>query len=416
MPQISRNVDAQSSGVARKARSLAIAIGGMLALASAMGIGRFVYTPILPAMAEAVGLTKAASGLIASANFAGYLLGALLLALPRLPGCRRTWFFGALTVGAAATAAMGLVDQLAGFLLLRFLGGAASAFVLVLGSALVLDRLAASGRMALAPLHFAGVGVGIAISAVVVDGLQMADSGWRSLWFATGAVAALAIPLCVWLIPGDPSPLSNPAAVRASAGPVRGLAGLSLCHSLFGFGYVITATFLVAAVRAAPGAHALETTVWVVVGLAAIPSVAIWGWVGRRWGVLRAYSLACLAEAVGVAAGGLWPNMPGALLASVLLGGTFMGITALGFVAARELAPEQQRRSAALMTAGFGVGQIVGPVVAGWLLDRVDNFMLPSLLGATALVAGAVVAMHTARSLTRLRRPEAAAFRQLGNP
>ena len=119
---------------------------------------------------------------------------------------------------------------------------------------------------------------------------------------------------------------------------------------------------------------------------------------------------------MGVAAGGLWANAAGALLASILLGGTFMGITALGFVAARELAPEQQRRSAALMTAGFGVGQIVGPIVAGWLLDRVDSFMLPSLIGAAALVLGAMIAMHTARSLAPLRLTAAPTLRQFENP
>ena len=247
-------VPAPLSSITRpRAGSLALTLGGLLALASGMGIGRFVYTPILPIMAEATGLTKSASGLIASANFAGYLLGALLLVLPRLAGGRRAWFLGALTMGAATTAGMGLADQMTSFLLLRFLGGVASAFVLVLGSALVLDRLAASGRIALAPLHFAGVGIGIAVSAVVVDALRSADTGWRSLWLATGAIAALVIPLCAWLVPGDPTPIGDMAAAISPPRPVRGLARLSLCHGLFGFGYVITATFLVAAVQSGAG-------------------------------------------------------------------------------------------------------------------------------------------------------------------
>src|SRR5690349_16473481 len=111
-----------------------VTIGGMLALASAMGIGRFVYTPILPAMAEALGLSKSQAGLIAAANFAGYLAGALAAAAPRLPGGRRAWFLGMLAAGAATVLAMGLGTSFAGFLALRFAGGVASAFVLVLGS------------------------------------------------------------------------------------------------------------------------------------------------------------------------------------------------------------------------------------------------------------------------------------------
>ncbi len=389
-----------------RAASLPLALGGMLALASAMGIGRFVYTPILPAMADGAGLTKSAAGLIAAANFAGYLLGALLLALPRLPGGRRAWFLAAIAAGAATTAGMGLADTMAAFLLLRFLGGVASAFALVLGSALVLDRLAGSGRTSLAPLHFAGVGVGIVISAIAVDALQAAGMGWRSLWLVTGAIAALALPLCAWLVPGDPPrPASAPRAEPAA--PVPGLARLSLCHALFGFGYVITATFIVAVVRAAPEARVLEPMVWIAVGLSAIPSTAIWGWAGRRWGALQAYGLACLIEAAGVAAGGLWSDAAGALLAAVLLGGTFMGITALGFIAARALAPAQQRRSSALMTAGFGAGQILGPIIAGWLLDRTHSFMLPSLIGAAALLLATVLAIQTARSLAQLSLSQA---------
>ena len=387
---------------------MALAVGGMLALASSMGIGRFVYTPILPAMAAALALTKAGAGLIASANFMGYLAGALLTASPWLSRGRRAWFLAALALGAAATAGMGLTDSMAVFLMLRFLGGMASAFVLVLGSALIIDRLAIAGRSGLATVHFAGVGVGIAVSAILVDVLQAAEAGWRPLWLAAGAAAGILVPVCAWLIPQEaPTPAALPPAQKRGGAPTRGLGRLSLCHGLFGFGYVITATFLVAVVRATPDARSLEATVWIVVGLAAAPSTLLWGWIGARQGALRAYGLACLTEAIGVAAGGLWQTPAGVILTAVLLGGTFMGITSLGFAAARALAPDRQRRSFAVMTAGFGVGQIFGPVVAGWLLDRTGSFTPPSLIAAAALVAGASIALWTARMLEPRRSPVA---------
>ena len=94
---------------------------------------------------------------------------------------------------------------------------------------------------------------------------------------------------------------------------------------------------------------------------------------------------------LGVAAGGLWTTPVGALLAAALLGGTFMGITALGFAAARAMAPDDQRRAFALTTAGFGVGQIAGPVMAGLLLDRTGSFAAPSLLAAAALLLAALL-------------------------
>ncbi len=381
--------------IAPEPRGWSVALGGMLALASAMGIGRFVYTPILPPMAEALAFSKSQAGLIAAANFGGYLLGALVAAMP-LPGARRAWFLAALALGAATTAAMALSSALAVFLALRFVGGMASAFVLVFGSVLVLDHLAASGRAGLAALHFAGVGCGIAVSALVVDALEATGFGWRALWIGAGLVAGLAVPFAAWLVPGMPTPVAT--HVRASAGTaMRGIGPLALCHGLFGFGYVITATFLVAVVRTAPQGRLLEATVWLVVGLAAAGSTMLWGKVGARYGALRVYGPACLLEALGVAAGGLWPTASGALFAAVLLGGTFMGITALGFAAARTLAPTRQRSAAALITAAFGFGQIIGPVLAGWLLDRMGGFAAPSLLAAGALVVAAGVAIDAGR-------------------
>ena len=378
-----------------RAGDVGLALGGMLALASAMGIGRFVYTPILPAMVAGLGLSKTAAGLIASANFLGYLAGALLAALPRLPGGRWGWFIAALILGAVAVAGMAAASSMAPFLLLRFAGGVASAFALVFGSALVLDRLALSGRGGLAALHFAGVGIGIAVSAVLVQALRTAGADWRGLWLAAGIVAAAVIPLTAWLVPpGEPVRPARPAGPTTAR---RGLGALALCHGLFGFGYVATATFLLAILRTAPHGGGSEMLVWLVTGIAAAPSTALWGGIGGRIGPLRAYALAALVEAVGVTVGGLWPTPAGALLTAILLGGTIMGLTALGFAAANTLAPGQQRRSFALITAGFGVGQIIGPVAAGWLLDRTGSFAPPSLVAATALVLAAGIALGIAR-------------------
>jgi MFS family permease len=123
-----------------------LAAGGLVAMAAAMGIGRFVYTPILPRMTEDLGISKSAAGLIASANFAGYLAGAAAAATPLLRGSRRRWLLSGLAVSAATTAAMAFVSSIPAFIALRFAGGAGSAFVLVFASALVLDRLKSAGR------------------------------------------------------------------------------------------------------------------------------------------------------------------------------------------------------------------------------------------------------------------------------
>src|SRR6202158_2958586 len=178
-----------------------LAIGGLIAMAAALGIRRFIYPPILPPMIEELALGKGQAGLIAGANFAGYLAGALAAASPRLPGNMRGWMVWSLALSAVTTAMMGLVNGLAWFLLLRFIGGAASAIVLVLASTLVLERLSAAGRGDLAAWHFAGVGVGITISALLIEALHGLNFDWRWMWLGGGAVSLSAVFAVSALVP-----------------------------------------------------------------------------------------------------------------------------------------------------------------------------------------------------------------------
>lgn len=377
----------------------ALAFGGLMALAAAVGIGRFIYTPILPLMIADLGMTKGAAGLLASANFAGYLAGALLAATAVVSGSRRRWLLGGLAVSAVTTGAMAFGSSMPVFLMLRFTGGVASAFGLVFASALVLDRLGAAGRSELSAVHFAGVGVGIAVSALLAWGIAALDGGWRAIWLAGGAAAAGAVGAVAHLIPDRAGPVA--AAAARAKGLERRLAVFVTAYGLFGFGYIITATFLVAIVRDGPHGRAFaphgrtfETIVWLVVGLTAAPSVAFWTWIARQVGIARTFALACLAEAIGVAAS-VMQTTAAVLVGAALLGGTFMGLTALGLIGARRLSTGDPRSTLAVMTAAFGLGQIVGPAFAGLVYDTTGTFVLPSLTAVAALLVAAVLALTT---------------------
>jgi predicted MFS family arabinose efflux permease len=376
----------------RNADAVATALGGAIALAAALGIGRFVYTPILPPMVAALGLSRAAAGLLASANFLGYLIGALAAATPRLPFSRQLWLIAALLLSAVTTGAMGLTESWASFLVLRLTGGIASAFVLILASSVVLEHLAASRRPGLSALHFAGVGIGIAASAALVAVLRGAGDSWSTLWIGNGVlslVAALAAALL--LRPRNPAPrASGDLPEEATHG--GSLARLIIAYGLFGFGYVITATFLVAIVRSTPVIRPLEPVIWVVFGLAAAPSILLWRHVASLLGTPASFAMACVIEAIGVAASVAWPSAAGIFLASILVGGTFVGVTALGLMRAHVLAGRAPQRAIALMTGAFGLGQIIGPSFAGILSDQFGSFALPSFVAAFALLAAAALA------------------------
>lgn len=374
----------------RNTRAVAAAIGGMIAMAVGIGVGRFVYTPILPPMITALGLSKATAGLIASANFAGYLIGAMGAARAPMPGPRRVWLLGALAASAATTCAMGLTDNVLGFLALRFLGGVASALALILATALVLDRLAEARRPGLSAVHFAGVGVGIAVSAALVAALGAHGLGWDSMWLGSGLVSVLGLAAVASILPGGADPAMVPTVAGTMTRDPR-LRRMTIAYGLFGFGYVITATFLVTIVRAE--VRSLEPVIWVMVGLGAAPSVWFWGFLGRRIGTAPAFGAAALIEAVGVLASVASGGVLSVCLGAMLLGGTFMGLTALGLTRARELARGDARRAMAAMTGAFGAGQIVGPVIAGVLSDALGGFAVPSAMAAAGLVLAAWLAL-----------------------
>jgi MFS family permease len=184
--------------------------------------------------------------------------------------------------------------------------------------------------------------------------------------------------------------------MRASS---RGIGAIIAAYGLFGFGYVITATFLIAIVRFSVEVRVLEPWIWTLFGLAAIPSVSVWSWLAQRIGIFHAFALACTLEAIGVAASVEWVTIAGVCAAALLLGGTFMGITALGFMAARTLAARRSQQALGLMTASFGVGQIVGPLLAGFLSERLGGFRVPSLIAAAALIIAAALSARTSQTV-----------------
>jgi predicted MFS family arabinose efflux permease len=147
-------------------------------------------------------------------------------------------------------------------------------------------------------------------------------------------------------------------------------------------------------VRVTPVIRTLEPVIWIVFGLAAAPSVALWVWIARPISIPATFSLACVTEAVGVLASVVWQTSAGIFAAAILVGGTFMGITALGLIQARALATGDPRRALALMTGSFGLGQIIGPAFAGIIWDRLGSFTVPSITAAVSLLVAAALARN----------------------
>ncbi len=376
----------------RSPKPVALALAGMIGMAAAMGIGRFVYTPILPAMMEQLGLSASDAGFIASANYLGYLVGALLFSGGWAAGRELLVLRTGLLASTVLAAAMSLSSGIVAFSIIRFLAGVASAQVMIFLTSIVFARLAAAHRSELQVWHFGGVGLGIAASAAMTGLVERAGASWAAEWFWSAALSALATALVFLVVRQGPEGTTAGARepeMRWNAALVR----IVIAYGLFGFGYIVTATFLITIVRQGDAGRLFESAVWLATGLAALPSVWLWSRLSRRVGLMATFAAGCAVEAVGVMASVAMGGSFGPLLGGVLLGGTFVAVTAMGILAGRILAADAPRRALALMTAAFGIGQILGPIAAGLLADATGSFFLPSLGAAVVLlVAAAIVA------------------------
>ncbi|WP_086924904.1 YbfB/YjiJ family MFS transporter [Variovorax sp. JS1663] len=375
----------------------ALWVAGLVALAVAMGIGRFAFTPMLPLMIRAGSADVAAGGWLAAANYAGYLLGALSTA--RLGFAPQRTGLVALGLVAASTAAMGWTDSLAAWLLWRFVAGVASAWVLVSTSVWCLAWLARHDRAAGPGLLYAGVGTGIALAGLYCWQAGAANTAPEALWLQLGALALVGLVLVAVLMPrGMPdAPVGATAAAAAAPGGVSW--GLVISYGLLGFGYILPATFLPVLARAVVDDPAVFGAAWPVFGAAAAVSTLLASLFFPRMerrqvlaGSHALMALGCLLPVVHLSALTV-------LLAALLVGGTFMVATMAGMQEARARSAGDPTRALGRMTAAFAIGQMAGPMLSSALSGRSQGFGGLFI----ALVAGALALAGSAAWLWRAR-------------
>jgi len=365
------------------------ALAGLAALAVAMGIGRFAFTPVLPMMQQDAGLSVAGGGWLASANYLGYLAGALWAGATRAHSA--TAIRAGLAVIGIATLAMALDAGFAAWALLRAIAGVASAWVLVHTSAWALERVLPLGRPVLAGILYAGVGAGIVVAGGSCVLLMAAGAGSASAWLLLGIVA-VATTAALWPVLHSPEETE-----RTIAGPhlwTWAQARLVLAYGAYGFGYIIPATFLPVMAREVVSDPAVFGWAWPVFGAAAALSTLAVALLAPRHGHRAAWIASQLAMALGVAAPVFWPGIGGIVLAALCVGGTFVVITMVGMQEARGVAGAQAPRLMAAMTAAFAAGQIAGPLSVSLIVGLGGGFAAALLIACGVLVAGALLLLR----------------------
>ena len=405
-----------------------IALALSLGAAVSLGVTRFAYGLLLPAMRADLGWSYTLAGGMNTANALGYFLGAL-----STPWLLRRWGPGSLLVGGAllATVFMGLSGFFVAaepLLLQRLLAGVASALVFIAGG-LLAARLGAQDPARggfLIGLYYGGTGFGIVVSALLVpavlDWAQAAQTfplhTWRWAWWALAAVCLLGSAALVWparamerlersermaheAADAQVSPAAIPSTQATSvpgAQPAefrwRAFAFALGGYTLFGVGYIGYMTFVVALLREQGSSAQAITVVYTLWGLAVLASSRIWAGLLDRHKDGR--SLATLNALLGVATviPAVTAYPPAVLVSGLLFGGVFLSLVASTTALVRHnLPPSAWAAGISAFTTVFAAGQIIGPTIVGWIADGPGGLARGLVFSAIALWVGAALAL-----------------------
>lgn len=358
---------------------LTSALAAALVIAVGMGFGRFAFTGVYPVMVNESVLSINDGTLAASANYFGYLAGALFAAKLRAERAH-TWVIGSVIATVLSLALLAFISQPWLIILVRGVSGAFSALSMIAASLWLLQHRSHPEG---APILFAGVGFGIALSAEVLAAGEFFSLHSFELW---GVLAVVALILG-WI--GSAMLDSSPAETRITDRQPLYLGHLPLSawrliviYGLAGLGYIITATYLPLLVNGALGTFN-PIHLWAIFGIGAAPSCYVWHRIHLYQGTHRALQWNLVLQGIGVVLPAL-SQAPASYIASALIvGATFMGTVTIALPATKHVSGSLKMNMMAVMTAAYGIGQIIGPLVASALYARTHSFS-PSLWSATA--------------------------------
>jgi len=376
-----------------EAQRIRVLIAGICCMLVTIGVARFAYTPLLPVMQAETWLDDAAGGWLATINYAGYMAGALLAASISSLVVKDQLYRLYLVLAVLTTVAMAWTENVYLWALLRFISGVSSSGGMLLAAGLVLNWLLRHNFRAELGIHFAGAGAGIILAGLMVEGMLQLALNWQLQWIWFALVALLlSIPAWRWMPRPDPRPQTVSGAALADNPPAPlFMKVLMLAYFCAGYGYVISATFIVDIVEQQPALAGMGAWTFVVVGMASMPAVIVWDRIARRLGYLRALMLAYGVQVLGIVLPVLTDSLAGALLSAVLYGGTFIGCVSLVLTLSGRFYPTRPAKMMGKMTLSYGVAQIVAPALTGILAQQAGNYDLGLGLAAGFVALGAVL-------------------------
>lgn len=366
-----------------------VLFGGVLLLVVAMGISRFAFTPILPFMRVDEGLSFQQGGLLASSNYIGYFVGALGAGF--IAKKKKSFLLWNVLLNVTSIVLMGICTSYSIWLVLRFIAGATGGFIFVLTSSIVMDYLAQRLLTKWSGYVFSGVGLGIAISGLVVPFME-GIVHWQGTWIGLGLLSALFMvtTIVLWrnvtVRDADRLEKTNDTNIWKGIMP-----WLIAAYGLEGLGYIITGTFLVDIIYNIEDLRPYAGFSWVIVGLAGVPSAPIWMALMSRFTPFKMMVLAYSLQIIGISLPVFSQTVWSVLLSAFLYGVTFVGLVTLSTSYGRQLYPQQSAKVVSVLTTFYAAGQILGPLLASRLEHAFHSFKAPLLFASGTVLLSLII-------------------------
>lgn len=373
-------------------RPLALSLG----VAIAVSFARFGYALILPAMREQLAWNYAQAGWLNTMNATGYLIGAVLARVLASRMGNRIPFIVGIAMTSLSIMGTGLTRDLWLLSLFRILAGVFGAIAFVAGSALASnifpDEPERSARTV--AIYFAGAGFGFVLCGVTVPWLLHVhgSAAWPQAWLAMG-VLALALSFIASYAATQIADPNRTTLMQTADGTTKALRPALIAYTLFGLGYIGYMTFVIAWMRDNGASTLAVIAVWSAFGIASLCGPWIWRYPLTHWTAGK-----MLSAAIGVMAiGGALPLLSSsytAMIVSAMLYGVALGNIPGSVTNIVKRARPMRSWSAvvATFTVLFAAGQILGPVLIGWLADRQGSLRFALAVSVAILLLGALFA------------------------
>ncbi|MGP5095214.1 MFS transporter [Staphylococcus equorum subsp. linens] len=376
---------------------------GMICLFIVMAIGRFAYTPIMPFMQQTGHMDNQSAGLLATINYLGYLIGAII-PIWIVVFSKVTDLKVYLLINIVSTILMGLFDNFTLWIIFRLIAGITSGTVFVLASNVALEALRAANKGRISGMLYSGVGLGIFTISIFIF-LFTTENNWKITWILLG-VFALVMGSFVFFGMRQNSNVENETQTlneKEDKPKVKlnkkFIWGFSIAYFCEGAGYIITGTFLVAIVKSIPEFADYAALSWMFVGLGAIPSTILWSMMAEKLGYSKATNLAFILQIIAVILPVFSESITSLVISSILFGATFLGLTTLFMSKAQTLMFQSNSKInlVASLTVIYSLGQMIAPALSGVLIGESGNYNAALIFASIILCVGLLSSMYSYR-------------------